>query len=107
VLAAATVVACAMRTGTGIKNKLLEAAALGLPIVATPGAVGDLELRDGEQLLVRDGPEAIADAILELLGSPARREQLGKAARAAVVDRWTWRRAASSFEALYDAISRA
>jgi polysaccharide biosynthesis protein PslH len=107
VLAAATVVACAMRTGTGIKNKLLEAAALGLPIVATPGAVGDLGLRDGEELLVRDGPEAIAGAIVELLGSPTRCEQLGSAARAAVVERWTWPRAASSFEALYDAISRA
>ena len=41
-LAEATIVACAVRTGTGIKNKLLEAAALALPIVATTGAVGDL-----------------------------------------------------------------
>lgn len=106
-LADAAVVACAVRTGTGIKNKLLEAAALGLPIVATTGAVGDLDLHDGEQVLIRDGAESIARAIVELLGNPSLREHLGTAARAAVTDRWSWPRSADSFEALYGAIIRA
>jgi glycosyltransferase involved in cell wall biosynthesis len=105
-LAEAAVVACAVRTGTGIKNKLLEAAALGLPIVATSAAVGDLDLRDGEQLLVRDGADSIAEAVTNLLGDPKRRDTLGAAARSAVLDRWTWPRAASSFERLYDEIRR-
>jgi len=105
-LAEAAVVACAVRTGTGIKNKLLEAAALGLPIVATSTAVGDLDLRDGEQLLVRDGADSIAEAVAKLLADPKRRDTLGAAARSAVLDGWTWPRAASSFERLYDEIRR-
>lgn len=105
-LAEAAVVACAVRTGTGIKNKLLEAAALGLPIVATSAAVGDLDLRDGEQLLVRDGADSIAEAVAMLLRDPIRRDTLGVSARAAVLDRWTWSRAAGAFERLYDEIRR-
>jgi len=103
-LAEAAVVACAVRTGTGIKNKLLEAAALGLPIVASTPALGDLDLRDGEHLLVRDGSGPIARAIVELLADPHRRSALGAAARSAVVEGWTWSRAAVEFERLYETI---
>jgi polysaccharide biosynthesis protein PslH len=103
-LAEAAVVACVVRTGTGIKNKLLEAAALGLPIVATSSAVGDLELVDGEQLLIRDDADSIAGAIVELIADPARAAALATAARAAVVNRWTWSRSAARFEQLYEEI---
>jgi polysaccharide biosynthesis protein PslH len=103
-LAEAAVVACTLRTGTGIKNKLLEAAALGLPIVATTAALGDVELVDEQHLLVRDDVDSIALALAELLSNPARRAELGAAARSAVVGRWTWSQAASTFERLYGEI---
>jgi glycosyltransferase involved in cell wall biosynthesis len=103
-LAEAAVVACTLRTGTGIKNKLLEAAALGLPIVATSAALGDVELVDEQHLLVRDDADSIAIAIAELLSNPVRRAELGAAARSAVVGRWTWQQAASTFERLYGEI---
>jgi len=103
-LAEAAVVACTLRTGTGIKNKLLEAAALGLPIVATTAALGDVELVDEQHLLVRDDADSIALALAELLSNPARRAELGAAARSAVVGRWTWSQAASMFERLYGEI---
>jgi glycosyltransferase involved in cell wall biosynthesis len=74
--------------------------------VATSAAVGDLDLRDGEQLLVRDGADSIAEAVAKLLADPKRRDTLGAAARSAVLDGWTWPQAASSFERLYDEIRR-
>ena len=103
-LAEAAVVACTLRTGTGIKNKLLEAAALGLPIVATTAALGDVELVDGQHVLVRDDAKSIAVAIAGLLSNSVRRAELGAAARSAVVGRWTWPQAASTFERLYGEI---
>jgi polysaccharide biosynthesis protein PslH len=103
-LAEAAVVACTLRAGTGIKNKLLEAAALGLPIVATTAALGDVELVDEQHLLVRDDADSIAIAIAELLSTAARRAKLGAAARSAVVGRWTWSQAANTFERLYGEI---
>src|SRR5438132_3454291 len=44
--------ACAMRNGSGIKNKLLEAMAAGLPSVATPLAMQGLRARPGIDVLV-------------------------------------------------------
>jgi glycosyltransferase involved in cell wall biosynthesis len=97
----AEVAVCPMRRGTGIKNKLLEAGALGLPIVATRSALGDVDLRDGQEVLIRDEPAAIAAAIVELLGDPAARRRLGDAARAVIGLRWGWEGPARAFTELY------
>lgn len=103
-IAPAEVAVCAMRFGTGVKNKLLEAAAVGLPTVATPAACEGLDLIDGEELLVRGTAEDMAAAIVSLLGDPAARERLGSAARRAVERRWSSAAFGSAYAALYDEI---
>jgi glycosyltransferase involved in cell wall biosynthesis len=70
----------------GIPNVLVEAAACGVPIVSTPVSGVPELIREGRTgLLVppRD-PQAIADAIERLFGSPELRDQLRLAARALV-----------------------
>jgi glycosyltransferase involved in cell wall biosynthesis len=76
-------------SGAGIKNKLLEAAALGVPIVCTPTAT--LGLR-GERLplAVASTPAAFAAAIVALWSDPARRAAQSGAAREWVVTHHTW-----------------
>jgi glycosyltransferase involved in cell wall biosynthesis len=68
---AAPVYACPMVSGTGIKNKLLEAMAAGAPAVASPLACQGLAVRDGEQLRVAGDDDAFAAALAELLEAPA------------------------------------
>jgi glycosyltransferase involved in cell wall biosynthesis len=51
----AEVFACPLRSGAGIKNKLLQAWAMGKAVVATPLSVAGLGARDGENMLIRDG----------------------------------------------------
>ena len=51
----------------GIRMKLLDTMAWGLPAVATPVGAQGLDFEDGEGCLVRDGPEAFADAVVRLL----------------------------------------
>ena len=63
----AGVYACPMESGTGIKNKLLEAMAAGAPAVATPLACQGLAVRDGEQLRMADSDEAFAAALVAVL----------------------------------------
>lgn len=78
----AAVFVCPMRQGTGIKVKLLEAMACGLPIVASPIAVeGVPEARDGCHLYVAASADDFARRVLDLLGDPERRRQLGERAR--------------------------
>lgn len=75
-------------SGAGIKNKLLEAAALGLPIVCTPLATGGL--RGTPPLLVASAPEEFAARLVELWKDPARRRELSTAVRQWVVTHHTW-----------------
>jgi polysaccharide biosynthesis protein PslH len=92
VLRAATVFVCPMRQGTGIKVKLLEAMACGLPSVVSPLALeGVPEAEDGRHLWVAATAEAFAAGLLELLGDAPLRRQLGERARA-LMGRYAWDR---------------
>jgi glycosyltransferase involved in cell wall biosynthesis len=75
-------------SGGGIKNKLLEAAALGMPIVSTPTAVGGL--RGRPPLVTASQPAAFAQAMIGLWRDPAKRRQIGADARAWVLEHHTW-----------------
>ena len=55
-----------LRYGAGVKGKVNQAMAHGLPVVATTAAVEGMYLRDGEDVLVADDAAAFADAVLRL-----------------------------------------
>jgi glycosyltransferase involved in cell wall biosynthesis len=58
--------------GGGSPLKLVEALAYGLPVVATPRAIAGLEVQDGVNCLVAEGPQAFADTLVQVLrdGAP-------------------------------------
>ncbi len=82
VLAGAAGLLSPLRFGSGIKIKVLEALARGLPVVATPAGVLGLQVGAEQGCLVGDGPTALA-AQLAVASSPARNDDLSRAARAA------------------------
>jgi sugar transferase (PEP-CTERM/EpsH1 system associated) len=94
----ASVVVCPMRTGAGIKNKLLQALAMGKAIVATQVALGGLHVLPGRDLLVADDPRSFAAAVIDLLADDMRRRDLGKQARDAALAHYTWEQQAQAFE---------
>ena len=67
-------------SGSGIKTKVLEALAVGVPIVATSNALAGIGLVDGEHCLVADSGRQFAHALKNVLGAP--REAQARAARA-------------------------
>jgi glycosyltransferase involved in cell wall biosynthesis len=97
----AAVYACPMMSGTGIKNKLLEAMAAGAPAVATPLACQGIAVRDGEHLLLANTDEAFAEALVALLTDPARATALADAARAHVRAHHGWDAVAAAYHAVY------
>lgn len=93
----------------GLPNALLEAAAAGRPIVATAaGGSGEIVL-DGETglLVPIDDGDALASALLRLLGDTGLRASLGPAARERVATTFGMDRFVAEFAALYLELARA
>ncbi len=82
VLSQVSLVLAPVTSGRGMRVKVLEAIALGTPIVAAPRAVRGLPLDAIEVVAVADGDEAFATTVLDLLGDDRRRAQLARDARA-------------------------
>jgi glycosyltransferase involved in cell wall biosynthesis len=93
-----SVFACPMRLGSGIKNKILQAWAMGRPVVATSQSLGGLRAQDGFNLLVRDNSRAFAQAIALLLKEPTLAATIGAAGRATVEREYSWQYRSLEFE---------
>jgi len=90
----ATLVTLPMQSGTGIKNKLLEAWAAGAAVVATPLACQGVDARDGENLAIAASAEQFAAKIIELLSDDQQRAQLGAEGRRTIEQSFSWESAA-------------
>lgn len=73
-----------LRSGAGIKGKVLEALASGLPSVLSPVAAEGTGVRDGLEALIAETPDLWAEAILSLYDDPDRWTGMAQAARAFV-----------------------
>ncbi|MCS7177932.1 MAG: glycosyltransferase [Anaerolineae bacterium] len=87
----------------GLPTVLLEAMAVGKPVVATKVGGVELVIRDGENgLLCPPGdPYALSAAVVLLLKDKVLRSRLGRAARQSVESRFNWHRVALSLEILF------
>jgi glycosyltransferase involved in cell wall biosynthesis len=74
-----------LRYGAGIKGKIATSLAYGVPCVATSVAAEGMEVQDGEQLVVADGPAEMAEAILALYEDRDRWTRMSTAAQTAAV----------------------
>lgn len=77
-------------SGGGIKNKLLEAAALGMPIVCTEVATQGLRATSSSSLVIARTPEDMSREITAIWRSADRRRQLATGVRRWVTEHHTW-----------------
>lgn len=95
----AAVVVAPLRTGSGMRVKLLQALARGKAVVTTP--LGTEGLAPNAPLLTgRSAPE-LAEAIVTLLADPESRRSLGRRARAFVAEHHAWTGFAARLAAIY------
>ncbi|HET7571155.1 MAG TPA: glycosyltransferase family 4 protein [Gaiellaceae bacterium] len=106
-LARADVLAAPSRGGESFGMVLVEAMAAGLPVVASdiPGYRDVLPAEAG-RLVPPGDPDALADALAELLGNATLRERLGAAGSEASA-RYAWPRVAERVLAIYERVRRA
>jgi GT2 family glycosyltransferase/glycosyltransferase involved in cell wall biosynthesis/SAM-dependent methyltransferase len=60
------VMAAPLRFGAGMKGKVTQCLAVGLPVVTTAIGAEGLDVRDGESMLIADEPDELADCIVRL-----------------------------------------
>jgi glycosyltransferase involved in cell wall biosynthesis len=97
-----------VHAGGGMRVKILEALARGLPIVSTTIGYEGIDLTPDEHLLVGDTPTAFANAVIRLLRDPALGRQLAAQGRRVAEERYDWRVVYPAIEHLYaNALQRA
>jgi glycosyltransferase involved in cell wall biosynthesis len=102
-LSASDVVVVPLDSGSGTRLKIVEAASNARPVVSTRiGAEGQSFVQGEEILLTDEVDQAFVDATLRLLADPDLRERLGRAARAKVLARYSWRAQARKMEQVYE-----
>ena len=77
----------------GVQNKVLEAMAMGLPVVLTEAAATGIDAVAGHQFCVADSDDDIARAVVALAHDKRRAGAMGMAARHFVVERASWQSA--------------
>lgn len=103
-LAGAHVYVVPMRVGGGVRLKVLQAMAAGVPIVATTLGYEGVAASPGEHLVVADHPEKFARAVGQLVSSPGAASPMLAAARRLVEERYDWRVLAKPLNDFYESV---
>jgi glycosyltransferase involved in cell wall biosynthesis len=89
-----------MVSGSGIKNKILEAWAMGIPVVSTSLGSSGLICIPDENILVADSPISFAEKIMQLMDNNILREQIAEAGRQNVIKNYSWDKITKQFNKL-------
>jgi glycosyltransferase involved in cell wall biosynthesis len=100
------VVVVPVRSGSGMRVKILEAFARGIPVVSTSMGVEGIDAEDGKHLLIADNARSFADAVIQILRQPHVAARLAHAARDLVERRYDWRTALNDLDEIYPAVER-
>lgn len=101
---AAMVCITPIRSGGGTRIKVLDALAMGMPIVATSIAAEGLEVTDEENILIADDAEKYAAQIVRLFQNPDLRERLGEQGIKLINEKYSWEIIGDKLKHVYDAL---
>lgn len=84
----------------GTQNKILEAMAMGVPVVTSSKAAGGVDAVAGEHFLVADSPTDVAQACLSLMDNPASHRALAIRGRERMLSHHAWPGSMNRLDAL-------
>lgn len=98
-LAHATLAVAPLRIARGIQNKVLEAMAMGKPVLASPQALEGIHAEIDRELFVASDGNAFIEKIIALLQAGPN-ESIGKAARIRILENYSWPNSLARLDAL-------
>ncbi|OIQ34660.1 MAG: hypothetical protein BM555_04335 [Crocinitomix sp. MedPE-SWsnd] len=98
--ASAKVFVAPLFIGTGLQNKLLEAMAMGLPVVTTPLANNALKAEENKEILIADNAEGFKKHITNLLENENLYNSISQAGKEYVKSKFSWQQSVAKLEKL-------
>ena len=86
----------------GTQNKILEAMAMGVPVVTSTIAAGGVDAESVKHFLVADTPEDYARSILKIVENPAERDRLATDGRQRMLSHHAWPRSMERLDGIID-----
>jgi sugar transferase (PEP-CTERM/EpsH1 system associated) len=102
--ARAAVVVAPLRFGAGTQNKVLEAMAVGVPVVCTEVGFKGLEIESGNGAIFASGKEAFIAEVVRLLGDAEYNRQVAASGRNTVAAKFDWNAVAQKLVGYFSAM---
>jgi glycosyltransferase involved in cell wall biosynthesis len=104
-LAKASVCVAPLRLAKGVQNKILEAMAMGVPVVATSAANRGIDAGDQQEIIIADDPKAFAAATVRLLRENNLRESIAANAKRFVAQKFCWEKNLRELDKVIDQVT--
>jgi polysaccharide biosynthesis protein PslH len=91
-----------LRGPGGTRLKHFGAMAAGLPLVTTSVGAEGLGAKDGREVIVKDDPEGLADAVLRVLNDPTYAKNIADNARRLVEEKFSWYKMGEYLDKIYE-----
>lgn len=90
----------------GTRYKILEAMASGLPVVTTSRGIEGLNATDGQDVFVRDDPQSLANATIQILTDKNLCEKLGRNGKRLIASFYDWKNISMKLGILYEEVGK-
>lgn len=84
--------------GTGIKTKILEGMAMGVPVITNLLGTEGIDIDNGKNILVSDDYKVMAEYVLKLLNDEQKRKNVAEEAQKFIIEKHTWKETLKNFE---------
>ncbi len=101
-LSDAAAMVCPIRVATGMQNKILEAMAMGLPVISTSIATLWMDKKEDSGVLIADTPAEFAKKVTEVIKDKNLREKLSISGRKLIVESYDWHKNIGKLELLFE-----
>lgn len=95
-----------LRVAAGMQNKIAQALSLGVPVVATPGAVGWMPPRGRDGVIVAEGDDLFAQEVVRILRRPSSAKAAAKKGQRFILRNYKWASSGKKLEQILEKAAR-